>query len=108
MGTRGGKGHIEGCLVGRIVGLEGPRTTRAFLQRPGHARFELIRLLSPAYEGRLPVRAGGTHRYPPISAFAIDDINAVAAGLPARGAEFVGELERYHDSYRLCDVRGPL
>jgi hypothetical protein len=30
--------------------------------------------------------------------------------LPAcepRGAELVGELERYEDSYRLCYVRGP-
>jgi hypothetical protein len=26
---------------------------------------------------------------------------------PARGAELVGELERYEDSYRLCYVRGP-
>ena len=25
----------------------------------------------------------------------------------ARGAELVGELERYEDSYRLCYVRGP-
>ena len=24
-----------------------------------------------------------------------------------RGAELVGELERYEDSYRLCYVRGP-
>ena len=47
-----------------------------------------------------------THRYPPISAFAVEDMDAAAA-LRARGAEFVGELERYHDSYRLCDVRGP-
>ena len=27
--------------------------------------------------------------------------------LRARGAELVGELERYEDSYRLCYVRGP-
>ncbi|HEY3070852.1 MAG TPA: hypothetical protein VGJ34_11110 [Gaiellaceae bacterium] len=37
-------------------------------------------------------------------AFAVD---AVVAGLRARGAEVVGELERYEDSYRLCYVRGP-
>ena len=29
------------------------------------------------------------------------------AGLRARGAELVGELERYEDRYRLCYVRGP-
>jgi len=27
--------------------------------------------------------------------------------LRARGAELVGEVERYEDSYRLCNVRGP-
>jgi catechol 2,3-dioxygenase-like lactoylglutathione lyase family enzyme len=37
----------------------------------------------------------------------IDDIDAVVASLRARGAELVGEVERYEDSYRLCYVRGP-
>jgi catechol 2,3-dioxygenase-like lactoylglutathione lyase family enzyme len=40
-------------------------------------------------------------------AFAVEDIDAVVAGLRARGAELVGELERYENSYRLCYVRGP-
>ncbi len=40
-------------------------------------------------------------------AFAVEDIDAVVAGLRARGAELVGELERYEDRYRLCYVRGP-
>lgn len=40
-------------------------------------------------------------------AFALEDVDAVVARLRARGAELVGELERYKDSYRLCYVRGP-
>ena len=40
-------------------------------------------------------------------AFAVEDIDAVVGGLRVRGAELVGELERYEDSYRLCYVRGP-
>ncbi len=40
-------------------------------------------------------------------AFTVDDIDAVVAGLRARGAELVGEVERYEDSYRLCYVRDP-
>ena len=39
--------------------------------------------------------------------FAVDDIDAVLASLRARGAELVGEVERYEDRYRLCYVRGP-
>lgn len=40
-------------------------------------------------------------------AFPVDDIDAVVASLRALGAELVGEVERYEDSYRLCYVRGP-
>ena len=40
-------------------------------------------------------------------AFAVEDIDAVVAGLRVRGAQLVGELERYEDRYRLCYVRGP-
>ena len=40
-------------------------------------------------------------------AFAVEDIDAVLARLQDRGAELVGELGRYRDSYRLCYVRGP-
>jgi len=40
-------------------------------------------------------------------AFAGDDIDAVVASLRAGGAELVGEVERYEDSYRLCYVHGP-
>jgi len=39
--------------------------------------------------------------------FAVEDIEDVLARLRARGAEVVGELEQYGDSYRLCYVRGP-
>ena len=39
--------------------------------------------------------------------FAVDDIEDVLARLRAHGAELVGEIARYEDSYRLCYVRGP-
>jgi len=42
----------------------------------------------------------------PIGNLAVEDIDAVVASLRARGAELVGEMERYEDSYRLCYVRG--
>ncbi len=43
---------------------------------------------------------------PPIM-FAVEDIEDVLARLHTHGAELVGELEQYEDSYRLCYVRGP-
>ena len=36
--------------------------------------------------------------------FAVDD---VVARLRSHGAELVGEIARYEDSYRLCFMRGP-
>jgi catechol 2,3-dioxygenase-like lactoylglutathione lyase family enzyme len=102
-----GEGRVEGRVVDRIVGLEGVRTEVAFMQTPdGHGRLELIKFHTP------PVR--GDNRHAPANtpgirhvAFVVEDIDAVVAGLRARGAELVGELERYEDSYRLCYVRGP-
>jgi catechol 2,3-dioxygenase-like lactoylglutathione lyase family enzyme len=59
-------------------------------------------------------KAMGHNRHAPANtpgirhvALSVEDIDAVVAGLRARGAELVGELERYEDSYRLCYVRGP-
>jgi len=63
---------------------------------------------------RVPPPNQGDNRHAPANtrgirhiAFAVEDIDAVVGGLRARGAELVGELERYEDSYRLCYVRGP-
>ena len=39
--------------------------------------------------------------------FAVEDIEDVLARLHAHGAELVGEVAQYEDSYRLCYVRGP-
>ena len=39
--------------------------------------------------------------------FAVDSIEDVVARPRTHGAELVGELARYEDSYRLCYIRGP-
>lgn len=39
--------------------------------------------------------------------FAVDDIEGVIERLRAHGAELLGEVAQYEDSYRLCYVRGP-
>lgn len=102
-----GEATVEGRWVDRVVGLEGVRADIAMMQTPdGNGRLELTKFHSP------PIQSGdrcalantpGIHHV----AFAVEDIDAVVAGLRARGAELVGELERYKDSYRLCYVRGP-
>ncbi len=102
-----GEGSVEGPWVDRIVALDGVRAEIAMLQTPdGNARVELSKFHSPPTEGgnrHAPANTPGIRHV----AFAVEDIDAVVAGLRARGAELVGELERYEDSYRLCYVRGP-
>lgn len=72
----------------------------------GHGRLELMKFHTPtavSAEPNAPANTLGIRRI----MFAVDDIDAVVAGLRARGTELVGEVEQYEDSYRLCYVRGP-
>jgi len=102
-----GEAPVEGRWVDRVVGLEDVRAEIAMLQTPdGHGRVELSTFHSPAIEGDNRPTPANTRGIRHI-AFAVDDIDAVVAGLRARGTELVGELERYEDFYRLCYVRGP-
>jgi catechol 2,3-dioxygenase-like lactoylglutathione lyase family enzyme len=102
-----GEGSVEGRSVDRIVGLEGVRTRFAMMQTPdGRGRLELVKFHSPSNQGDNPHAPANTPGIRHV-AFAVEDIEAVVAGLRARGAELVGKLERYEDSYRLCYVRGP-
>jgi predicted enzyme related to lactoylglutathione lyase len=39
--------------------------------------------------------------------FTVADIDDVVARLRSHGAELVGEIAQYEDSYRLCFLRGP-
>jgi catechol 2,3-dioxygenase-like lactoylglutathione lyase family enzyme len=102
-----GEGRVEGRWVDRVVGLEGVRAEIAIVQTPdGYGRLELVKFHSPSHQGdnrHAPANTPGIRHL----TFAVEDIDAVVAGLRARGAELVGELERYEDSYRLCYVRGP-
>ena len=91
----------------RVVGLEGVRADIAMMQTPdGNGRLELSKFHSPSNHGdngHTPANTPGLRHV----SFAVEDIDAVVDGLRARGAELVGELERYRDSYRLCYVRDP-
>jgi catechol 2,3-dioxygenase-like lactoylglutathione lyase family enzyme len=102
-----GEGSVEGGWVDRVVGLEGVRAEIAMLETPdGHGRLELSKFHAPSGQGgerHAPANTPGIRHV----AFAVDDIDALVAGLRARGAELVGDVERYRDSYRLCYVRGP-
>jgi catechol 2,3-dioxygenase-like lactoylglutathione lyase family enzyme len=103
-----GETTVEGQWVDRIVGLHGVRSDIAMMRTPdGHGRLELDKFHTPpavrAEPEDAPVNTLGIRRI----MFAVDDIDAVLARLRTHGAELVGDVVQYDDSYRLCYVRGP-
>ncbi|MCB9103338.1 MAG: VOC family protein [Anaerolineales bacterium] len=102
-----GRATVEGEWAGRVTGLGSQCVEIAMMITPdGHSRLELSRFLTP------PVVAD--HRNAPVNAlgylrvmFAVDDIDEVLARLRKRGAQLVGDVVQYEDSYRLCYIRGP-
>ncbi|WP_380282669.1 VOC family protein [Kitasatospora purpeofusca] len=103
-----GRSPIEGRWVERITGLEDVRQEIAMLRTPdGHGRIELAMFHTPkavSPEPRpAPTNTLGIRRI----MFAVDDLDGVVARLRPHGAELVGEVVRFENSYRLCYVRGP-
>ena len=103
-----GQATIEGEWAGRVTGLDDQRVEIAMMRTPdGHGKLELAKYHTPAAVSAEPENPPpntlGLHRV----MFAVDDIDDVVARLRAHGAELLGELAQYEDSYRLCYVRGP-
>lgn len=102
-----GRASVEGQDVDRLVGLDGVRSEIAMMRTADGHGIELDKFhWPPAVKGEradAPVNTLGIRRI----MFAVDDIHAVLARLQAHGAELIGEVVQYEDSYRLCYVRGP-
>ena len=105
--TLEGRAMIEGEWAGRVTGLDQQRVEIAMLATPdGHSRLELSQFLAPAVVA--------DHRNAPVNAlgylrvmFAVEDLDDTLARLRRHGAQLVGEVVQYEDSYRLCYIRGP-
>ena len=103
-----GTAPIEGPEVDRVNGLHGVRVDIAMMRTPdGHGRLELTKFHTPTAVSAEPENALGNTLGLRSIMFAVDDIDATVAGLRARGAELVGEVAQFEDTYRLCYVRGP-
>jgi catechol 2,3-dioxygenase-like lactoylglutathione lyase family enzyme len=102
-----GRAMIEGEWSGRVTGLSDQRVEIAMMVTPdGHSRLELCRYLTPppaADHRNAPVNALGYLR----TMFSVEDIDDTVSRLQVFGAELVGEIVQYEDSYRLCYIRGP-
>jgi len=101
-----GRTIVEGEWVGRITGLGSHRAEIAMMVTPdGNSRLEISQFLTP------PVISD--HRTAPVNSlgylrvmFAVEDIDEMVSRLSKHGAQLVGEVVQYEDSYRLCYIRG--
>lgn len=101
-----GRATIEGEWAGRVTGLGSQCVEIAMMVTPdGHSRLEISRFLTPP--------TISDHRTAPVNSlgylrimFTVDNIDELVSRLIKHGAELVGEVVQYEDSYRLCYIRG--
>jgi catechol 2,3-dioxygenase-like lactoylglutathione lyase family enzyme len=101
-----GRATVEGEWAGRVTGLGSQCVEIAMIITPdGHSRLELSRFLTPP--------AISDHRTAPVNAlgylrvmFAVENIDEMVSRFIKHGAQLVGEVVRYGDSYRFCYIRG--
>ena len=102
-----GRTIVEGEWVGRITGLSSHRAEIAMMVTPdGHSRLEISQFLTPP--------TISDHRVAPVNSlgylrvmFTVEDIDEMVSRLSKHGAQLVGEVVQYEESYRLCYIRGP-
>ena len=103
-----GETTVESPSVDRLIGLQNVHATLALMRTPdGDGRIELDKFHTPEAirtgPEKAPVNELGLRRI----MFAVNDIDDVVARLLAHGAELVGEVVQYEDTYRLAYIRGP-
>ena len=100
-----GRASIQGEWAGRVTGLGNQDVEVAMMITPdGHSRLELSRFLTPPVitdHRNAPVNALGYLR----AMFTVEDIDDLVSRLLKHGAQLVGEVVQYEDSYRLCYIR---
>ncbi|WP_254562292.1 VOC family protein [Dyadobacter diqingensis] len=101
-----GRATIEGEWAGRVTGLGSQHVEVAMMVTPdGHSRLELSKFLTP--------QITSDHRTAPVNSlgylramFTVKDIDEMVSRLTKHGAQLVGEVVQYENSYRLCYIRG--
>ena len=102
-----GRTPIQGDWADGVTGLRDMQVEIVMMRTPDrHSRLEMSRFLAP------PVVAD--HRTAPVNAlgylrvmFTVEDIDDTLARLREKGAQLVGKVVQYEDTYRLCYIRGP-
>lgn len=101
-----GRATIEGEWAGQVTGLGNQNVEIAMMVTPdGHSRLELSKFIAP------PVISD--HRTAPVNSlgylramFTVEDIDELVSRLIKIGAQLVGDIVQYENSYKLCYIRG--
>lgn len=101
-----GRGMVEGEWAGRVTGLGDQKVEIAMMVTPdGNSRLELCQYHRPAIIA--------DHRTAPVNAlgylrvmFNVENLDEMVARLIKHGAQLVGEVMQYENTYRLCYIRG--
>ncbi len=100
------RGTVEGEWAGKVTGLGTQRVEIAMMVTPdGHSRIELSKFITPfiiSDHRNAPVNSLGYLRV----MFAVEDVDEMVTRLTEHGAQLVGEVVQYENSYRLCYIRG--
>jgi catechol 2,3-dioxygenase-like lactoylglutathione lyase family enzyme len=103
-----GEAPIEGPWVDRVNALEGVRVDIVMMRTPdGHGKLELTRFRNPKLVALQPAIAPPNALGLRSVMFTVDSVDDTVARLRKNGAELVGEVVQYEDTYRLCYMRGP-
>lgn len=103
-----GQTSVEGGMVDRLCGLEGIQADIAMMRTPdGNGRVELTKYHRPALVPVEPAIAPPNTLGLRQIMFAVEDIDDTVTRMRDHGAELLGEMVQYGDSYRLCYLRGP-
>ncbi|UJF28430.1 VOC family protein [Planococcus sp. 107-1] len=102
-----GRMNVEGEWAGRVTGLGSQVVEIAMMATPdGYSRLELSRFISPGVIA--------DHRTEPVNSlgylrvmFTVKELDELVLRLTEKGAQLVGEVVQYEESYRLCYIRGP-
>jgi len=101
-----GRATIEGEWAGRVTGLGNQKVEVVMMVTPdGHSRLEISKFITPTTisdHRKAPVNSLGYLRI----MFRVDNIDELVSRLIKNGAELVGEVVQYENSYRLCYIRG--
>ena len=102
-----GEGMVEGEWAERIIGLQSVKSEVLMLQTPdGEQRIELSKFHSPTDENGIQHPLANTLGIRHIC-FAVEELEALLTKLETHGAELIGEIQTYENTYKLCYIRGP-